>query len=290
VKGKYSFVGPNGEIYDIRNDLNNMSGRSWTFFLNSVEITNYPTSGVGSYEHKLRRANPSPKPPQLMKSLIEFFTKEGGWVLDPFMGVGGTLLAGSMSRRNVVGLDISEQFIEIYRTVTRRLQLKEQLCVPQDARDVPSLMGDAFEWFDLILTDPPYSNMQSKPKTGDKAKRTGRAFSTPFTRDSRDLGNMDYESYLLQLKDTMVKSLPYLKAGKYLVVFTKDIQPTRDRTNMLHADIVSTLSRIQGLRYRGHKVWFDQTQTLYPFGYPFSYVSNQFHQFILVFKKESRQN
>ena len=42
--------------------------------------------------HHIRKIHPTPKPPQLMRDLIQFFTKEGELVFDTFMGVGGTLL------------------------------------------------------------------------------------------------------------------------------------------------------------------------------------------------------
>lgn len=125
-KSNFSYISSNGEIYDIRNELNNLSGKKWLFFLNSIEITNYPTTGKESYGHELRKIHPSPKPPQLMKNIIEFFTKEGGWVLDPFMGVGGTLLGASLCRRNATGIDISDKYIGIYKEVTKKLDLKSK--------------------------------------------------------------------------------------------------------------------------------------------------------------------
>lgn len=285
-KDKYSYIGPDGEIYDIRNELNNLSGKRWLFFLNSVEITNYPTTGEESYGHELRKIHPSPKPPQLMKKIIEFFTKEGGWVFDPFMGVGGTLLGASLCKRNAVGIDISSKYVDVYKEVSKKLGLKEQIAIVEDGRNIPLIFEDIGEFFDLILTDPPYSNMQARPKTGDKAKKLGKSFSTPFTDDPRDIGNVDHRTFLQSLKEIIEKSIPYLKKGKYLVVFTKDLQPNKENINLLHADIVLTLSEIKGLRFKGYKIWFDQSQNLYPFGYPFSYVSNQFHQFILIFRKE----
>jgi DNA modification methylase len=285
-KDKYSYIGPDGEIYDIRNELNNLSGKRWLYLLNSVEITNYPTTGEESYGHELRKIHPSPKPPQLMKKIIEFFTKEGGWVFDPFMGVGGTLLGASLCRRNAVGIDISSKYVDVYKEVSKKLGLKEQIAIVEDGRNIPLIFEDIGEFFDLILTDPPYSNMQARPKTGDKAKKLGKSFSTPFTDDPRDIGNVDHRTFLQSLKEIIEKSIPYLKKGKYLVVFTKDLQPNKENINLLHADIVLTLSEIKGLRFKGYKIWFDQSQNLYPFGYPFSYVSNQFHQFILIFRKE----
>lgn len=286
TKTKYSYIGPDGETYDIRNNLNNLSGRRWIFFLNTIEVTNYPTSGEESYGHKLRRIHPSPKPPQLMKSIIEFFTKEGGWVLDPFMGVGGTLLGASLCKRNAVGIDISKEYIETYNKVTEHLGLKKQISIIDDARNMPDILNNLGEFFDLILTDPPYCNMQARPKTGEKAKRNGRKYATPFTTDERDIGNIDYDLYLNELKNIIEKSLLYLKKGRYVVIFTKDLQPTKDKHNMLHADVVSVLSAIKNLKFRGYKIWFDKAQNLYPFGYPFDYVSNQFHQFILIFRKD----
>ena len=47
--------------------------------------TKYSTRGKEGFSHKLRAIHPSPKPPQLMKKLIEFFTKEDNWILDPLL-------------------------------------------------------------------------------------------------------------------------------------------------------------------------------------------------------------
>src|SRR6478672_918878 len=91
---------------DPRNSLNDLSGSEWVHFLSSVEATAYPTSGPQSYSHHLRRAHPSPKPPQLMSRIVEFFTRQGELVLDPFMGVGGTLLGCSLANRRALGIDL----------------------------------------------------------------------------------------------------------------------------------------------------------------------------------------
>jgi len=56
---------------------------------------------------------------------------------------------------------------------------------------------------------------------------------------------------------------------------------------MLHADIVAELSKIPNLQFKGYKIWYDKTINLYPYGYPFSFVANQLHQYILIFRKES---
>ena len=44
---------------------------------------------------------------------------------------------------------------------------------------------------------------------------------------------------------------------------------------------IDELNKIPDLYYKGLKIWADQTAKLYPYGYPFSYVSTQIHQYIL---------
>ena len=49
---------------------------------------------------------------------------------------------------------------------------------------------------------------------------------------------------------------------------------------------VEELLKLPELSYRGYRIWHDMSQNFYPFGYPFTFVANQVHQFILIFRKE----
>ena len=103
----------NPKSKDPRNHLNDLTGREWVHFLSSVEATAYPTTGPQSYGHKLRRAHPSPKPPQLMRRIIEFFTRQGEWVLDPFMGTGTTVVAAELEGARAIGIDLDPAYVAI---------------------------------------------------------------------------------------------------------------------------------------------------------------------------------
>ena len=298
--------------YDPRNRLNNLSGSEWTYFLKSIELagdadnvgklndlseeewaialapvwdTHYPTSGLQSDAHHIRKQHPSPKPPALMKRLIEFFTKTEGRVLDPFVGVGGTLLACSMVGRHGVGIDLSEEYLEIYHRACAELGLERQSFLCGDARNLQDLLAEV-EPFDLILTDPPYGDMLSRKRSGDRKKRTGDDSPTPFTDSPDDLGNMPPSQFYDSLRTVIVQAMQHLKPKGYVVIFCKDLQPTKDYHNMIHADVVETLADVENLRFRGYKIWYDKSLKLYPFGYPYAYVSNQLHQFSLIFRKE----
>ena len=164
-----------------------MTGAEWVYFLQSVDATAYPTKGAEGFSHHLRKQHPSPKPPQLMRRYVEFFSQEGGLVLDPFMGVGGTLLGCGLCGRRGVGIDLSDEYIAIYHKVCAAEKLPPQTTLHGDSRHLVDL-AEGYAPFDLILTDPPYGDMMARAQTGENKKRTGEATATPFTDQDRRPG------------------------------------------------------------------------------------------------------
>ena len=279
-----------GRKYHIGNPLNDLSGGEWTYFLNSVISTRFPTSGPESYAHHLRKVHPSPKPPQLMRQIIEFFTKENELVLDYFMGVGGTLLGASLSNRRAIGMDLSQKYIDVYKEANAELKLVEQRTIRGDSmkmlgepKELLKVLGG--EKFSLIAIDPPYGDMMNRRKTGESAKRKLDTAPTPFTELSEDLGNLEIEEFYPVFKKSVSESLVHLKDKGHVVVFIKDLQPDKKNTNLLHSRVIEDLNSIPGLQYLGTKIWADQSVNLYPYGYPYAFVANQIHQYIMIFRK-----
>lgn len=278
-----------GRRFCLTNKLNDLPGSEWTKQICSVINTRYSTRGEDSYAHHIRKVHPTPKPPQLMRDLIEFFTKENEIVFDYFMGVGGSLLGASLCGRRGLGIDLNESYIDAYKSAAKELGLPIQPCICGNSDEILSnadlmhkMLGS--EQVGMILIDPPYANMMSKEKTGADIDVYGKS-ATPFTNYDVDLGNIDSKEFIPTLKRIIEKSLPYLKTKGYLVVFCKDMQPKKKETNLLHAQIVDALNEIPKLYYRGMKIWADQTVKLFPYGYPFDFVANQIHQYILIFRK-----
>src|SRR5512143_792597 len=111
------------------NDLNELSGEEWLYFTKSVWGTAYP-SELG---HDLRKKHGANKPPRLMARLIEFFTQTGELVLDPFAGVGGTLLGAAIARgpRRAIGLEIEARWAGVFEAVVRELAAERDGLGPQ---------------------------------------------------------------------------------------------------------------------------------------------------------------
>jgi DNA modification methylase len=283
---------PDGKKYHLDNKLNDLSGGEWTYFLNSVINTRYSTTGKESYAHHIRKIHPSPKPPQLMKQIIEFFTKKNEWVLDYFMGVSGSLLGASLCGRKALGIELSQEYIEAYKKASQELNLNIQPTIQGDSLKILKNSKTIFditngEKFSLILIDPPYGDMMSRPKTGQAAKNKKNTEATPFTNLEEDLGNMSWNDFKEKFIESLNNASQYLKDKGHIVIFIKDLQPKGKDLNLLHCDIIKSINdNILNIYYLGMKIWADHSVNLYPYGYPYSFVSNQIHQYILIFQKK----
>jgi adenine-specific DNA-methyltransferase len=73
--------------------------------------------------HIEKTIHPCQFPVELVERLVLALTKEGDWVLDPFMGVGSTAIAALMHGRKAIGAEISAEYMKIARD---RLRLAEE--------------------------------------------------------------------------------------------------------------------------------------------------------------------
>lgn len=275
---------------DPRNRLNHLSGEEWLYFTKTVMTTSYPSA----YGHHLRKQHGANKPPQLMKELIEFFTKKGERVLDPFAGVGGTLLGASICEppRKSVGIEINPKWIEVYRQV---LEGHPEIAAGEmhlgDCRQVMKTMED--NSFDFIAADPPY-NLQLKRTmcTGKDSPFNNR--HTDYNMISQEEGDIanskDYDDFLRAMGEVFTECFRVLKGGRYMVVILRNAYQ-KGRYIFTHADIARVAQEVNGGRGfipKGEKVWYQAGSRLRPYGYPFAYVPNIVHQYILILQKPNR--
>ena len=110
-------------VYDKRNQLNDLTGKEWVYFTNSVWITGYSPTAKENVGLKYRKTHPSPKPPALMKEIIEFSPRAMGEYLIRFVVSGGHYLERQWLQGNVkpLGLSLNRSILtHIYRYANRR--------------------------------------------------------------------------------------------------------------------------------------------------------------------------
>lgn len=75
----------------------------------------YPTNVLHLATECSNRNHSAVFPEALPEWFIKLFTKEGNWVLDPFVGSGTTLRVANRLKRNSIGIDISKKYYEMVR-------------------------------------------------------------------------------------------------------------------------------------------------------------------------------
>ena len=88
--------------------------RTSTFNNNKLELDFIETSVTPMNEKKYGK-HPTQKPVKLFEYFINLLTNEGDCILDPFMGSGSSAVASKLSKRNFVGIELSNTYCEIAR-------------------------------------------------------------------------------------------------------------------------------------------------------------------------------
>ena len=290
------------------NELNELSGEEWLYFTKSVWTTAYP-SELG---HSRRRAHGANKPPRLMARLIEFFTRSGELVLDPFAGVGGTLLGAAIARgpRRALGIELDPRWATIYAETVASLAAERGGLGPLLADLGPSdpggvrtfdpsglelRVGDArailptFETgsIDFVVTDPPYNVQLPMTMAGGRLAESHANRRTDYAMVSShgaDLANLpDYPSFLDAMGEVLGEIHRILRPGRYAVLIVRDAYQG-GRYLFTAADLAAR-ANAAGLVPKGDIAWYQAGTRLRPYGYPRSFVPNIAHQHILVLRK-----
>ncbi len=173
--------------------------------------------------------HPAVMPFALAKRGIELFTHRGELVLDPFNGIGTTLLAAKDCDRNAVGFDINEKFCKTSKQRLAQNKLageSKQLVVCDDARNIPNYLEEGS--VKLIFTSPPYANLLNrrrlnKSRRGDMRQNKQYLRVEQYSQDERDLGTLQINEYAAQLKAIYEKLLPLLVPRGHNVINVPDM-------------------------------------------------------------------
>jgi DNA modification methylase len=293
------------------NALNDLPGEEWLYFTKSLLTTAYP-SELG---HASRRAHGANKPPRLMARLIEFFSRTGEVVLDPFAGVGGTLLGAAIARgpRRAIGIELEPRWAAVYASVVRDLLAERDGAGPAladlgaadpggprsfDPSGLELLVGDATAILptietgsvDFVATDPPYNVQLPMTMAGGVLAETHANRRTDYamiTDSSADLANApDYATFLVRMRAVFEEVRRVLRDDRYAVVIVRDAY--QDGRYIFTGSDLAREAAAVGLVPKGDIIWYQAGTRLRPYGYPRAFVPNIVHQHVLVLRAEKR--
>ncbi|KYH32563.1 TRM11 family SAM-dependent methyltransferase [Neomoorella mulderi] len=277
----------------LQNPLNDLDGREWLYWTDTLYITTYPPDAT----HPLRKQHGAMKPPEVMAEIVRFFTKKGELVLDPFAGVGGTLLGAALAGRPSLGFELDPRWVAIYRAIQRDFVIENGvICRREEAvtggEPLTGEMreGDCLcllkelpaESIPAVITDPPY---------GINHGATGFSKETNFNMLSplleNDLGQApDLASFLGRLQEIGQEIRRVLMPGRYLVMLVGDRYQQGEYVPL--GFLVAQAMREIGFKFKGVKIWSNKAtrRHLKPYAVKSVFVPNITHQNILILRKE----
>lgn len=271
---------------DRRNELNDLTSKEW---VQETKSFFYQKGlGAGSPEAKYEKMHPAPYSFTDIMKLIRFFTKNEGKVLDPFVGVGSTIKACLELERDGYGVELSPVWYEITKQrlwAESNINIDDNHLICGDSRKLKDFFKKDF--FDFIVTSPPYWNILEK-KDHKANERATNGHATKYSESENDLGNIgEYELFLKELSKIFFNCYDLLKPGKYMCIVVSDFRH-KSEFYPFHADLISKLTNKKAkkrFQLKGIKVLVQNAKKLFPYGYPFAYVENIHHQYVIILQK-----
>lgn len=283
----------NGTV-DIRNSLNDLTGKDWlpetkSFFYQKGLGANHP-------EAQIEKLHPAPYSFQDIIHLVKFFTKEGMIVLDPFGGIGSTAKACELTGRICTSIELSERWhnLSIQRLETEVGEGTSQKHNFINGDSCEELLKLGNESIDFMVTSPPYWGILNKQDQKVKKNRVANNLETKYSESEQDLGNIEnYDDFLeILVNKVFLQCARTLRCGKYMAIVVSDFRDKSDYISF-HSDLIHKLNKAEipeggVLKLQGTKILLQNHKSLLPYGYPFAYVENIHHQYVLIFKKEKK--
>ena len=262
---------------------NDLDGRAW--LRNSISIW----SDISKTPEELALKHPAMFPTQLVSRLVESFTHSDQTViLDPFCGIGSTVLAAEIMGKLGIGLDISADYIS---KAKRRPALSrglfdehgetgkgERRFIEADARELLQHIDPGS--VDFVVTSPPYWDILLQNRTADYKELRN------YGNSDQDLGRIsDYRDFLESLGTVFNNVLTVLKPGSYCCVVVMDLRKGSSFFP-LHADLAVKMQDI-GFLFDDIIIWDRKHEynNLRPLGHPSVFRINKVHEYILIFQK-----
>ena len=206
------------------NHLNCMSAKEWVKAQIGVWEVFYEGGDVRDKE-----VHPAVMPIALARKVIELFTHRGEVVLDPFNGIGTTLVACNDLERNGVGFDINLTYCQVAKQRLSKKKLDrrtKQIVICDDARRISEYLEP--ESLSLIFTSPPYANLLNrvrlnKSRRGDLRRNKQFLRVEQYSQDPKDLGTLEVERYSDRVREVYASLLPLLKPRGHAVINVPDM-------------------------------------------------------------------
>lgn len=289
VTSTYPEVMESNNFVHPKNALNDLTAREW--IARTISVFVQKGLGKSSEDARIERQHPAPFSFQDVAKFIEFFTKAGEVVLDPFSGIGSTLKACAVTGRAGIGVELSPRYAALTRErleteLDPGLFARSALEVREgDIRAVAPTLAPASVSF--IVTSPPYWGILNKVDHKARQERLANGWDHHYGTDGADLAHIErYDDFVCELGAVFHGLSPALRSKRYMVVIVGDFR-NKARYHMFHSDLALEIERRGAFALKGITIIYQKFKRVFPYGYPHAFVPNIHHQYALVFQKRS---
>ena len=267
--------------------LNCLSPKEWVKSQVAIQPFYYQSRDVRD-----KNIHPATYPISLPTHFIKLFTHEGELVLDPFVGIGTTLIAAKDLNRNAVGFDLKKEYIDYAKKRLLQSSLKnttQQLLVCDDAINIPKYLEE--ETVSLSVTSPPYANMlnhqrKNKSMRADLRENEHYMKVQQYSNNPNDLGTMNHIDYANALTRIYKGIYKVMKPNGNVIVNVNDVWEN-DKRYPTHIYVINALEAA-GFEFRNTIIWDkrDLVNRVGIFGWPSNFITlGATMEFILHFRK-----
>lgn len=284
---------PKREQDQRRRTFNGLTAPEWTVLSRNV------WDDVSSPREAHHLEHGAVYPVKLVERLVTMYSRAGDSVLDPFVGVGSTLVGSVTLGRQAVGIELNPRFAKIAGQWLREkcgATASMGRVLTGDCRTILRTLPD--DYFQLLVTSPPYADFIHR-SVADRKKthktsiiaRENNSRVRAYSDSPLDFGNLSYDKFLRDLRDVLAETHRVLRPGGYQVWVVKDHRDTA--RGIPYIPVHSDLARVAGdvgLVLHDLIVWNQNEQRrLVLLGFPSVFYTNQNCSFLVVLRKKKGQ-
>ena len=254
---------------------NLLDGKNW--LKNSFSI--WRNIGKNNEEKKIN--HPAIFTERLINKLLDSYSCSEGVLIDPFAGSGTSLLCALNRGMSAIGFDIVSAYRDLFLNRAGHKCHSTSSCeyYIDDSHSLSNLIDS--NSVDICITSPPYWDILNCRRTADGKEAEN------YSNLPKDIGNIkDYDVFLQSLQDIFTQVNKVLKFEAYCIINIMDIRK-KGIFYPLHSDVICLMHNI-GLHLEDIIIWDrqDEYNNMRPLGFPYKFIINKVHEYILVFRKQ----
>ena len=273
--------------------FNNLTAKEW------ARLSKPIWDDLSSPRNKFQMNHGAVFPVKLVERLLHMYSKVDDRILDPFLGVGTTLIGCQNLGRNAIGIELNKEYANIAKDwVESNYDLfnkRDDFCfkvVNDDCRNISKYIEK--DTIQLTITSPPYADfiqrsLSDRENVHKKSIIKGENNSTikQYSNDKNDFGNLEYQDFLKSIKHVLKENFKVTKKGGYSCWVVKDHRDTKNGIPYIsfHSDLAKVAESV-GWKNHDLIIWDQSKQRrLILLGYPSVFYTNQNLSYIVILRK-----